>query len=361
MIATACGGAGTATSGASPSNSAAVTARAGESTSAALRFLTRYVASDGRVIRRDQGGDTVSEGQAYGLLIAEVARKPGLVRAIWSWTVAHLLRPDGLFAWHASPSGKVEDSQSATDADILIAYALLRYSGTDQAALHRAGRRVAGAVLSNESVVLPAGPPVPVAGPWGRSTSPPTVNPSYLMPGVLDALARFTGDRRWQAAAGAAVSLVRGLTADGSRLPPDWSALSGGRLVAIAQPGGPGGVRYGLDAARVPVWFATACDPVARSLAASWWRNVLHADDRSASLALKLNGATINAASSPLTLISGAAAATAAGDVSAARGLRTRAVELALHKPTYYGDAWVVLGEALLDGSISPCQETGGG
>ena len=39
---------------------------------AADRFLAGYVTGDGRVIRRDQGGDIVSEGQAYGMLIAEV-------------------------------------------------------------------------------------------------------------------------------------------------------------------------------------------------------------------------------------------------------------------------------------------------
>ena len=44
------------------------------------------------------------------------------------------------------------DPHSAADADTLIAYALLRYAGADQAALHRDGRRVADAVLSQESV-----------------------------------------------------------------------------------------------------------------------------------------------------------------------------------------------------------------
>jgi len=33
---------------------------------AAESFLDRYVEPDGRVVRLDQGGDTVSEGQAYG-------------------------------------------------------------------------------------------------------------------------------------------------------------------------------------------------------------------------------------------------------------------------------------------------------
>ena len=39
----------------------------------ASRFLELYVMPDGRAVRRDQGGDTVSEAQAYALLIALVA------------------------------------------------------------------------------------------------------------------------------------------------------------------------------------------------------------------------------------------------------------------------------------------------
>lgn len=325
---------------------------------AATRFLAHYVTSDGRVIRRDQGGDIVSEGQAYAMLIAEAANKPALVQTIWSWTAAHLQRPDGLFAWHATGGGQIEDPQSATDADVLIAYALVRYVGPHQAALHGAGRRVANAVIANESVALADGSPLLVAGPWARSKSRPTVDPSYLMPGVFDALAHFTGDPWWKRAAGASVELIRGLTEDGGRLPPDWSALSGGRLVPIPQPGGGAGVQYGLDAARVPIWFATACDGSARSLAAGWWRNVLGSGGRSAHIALSLTGATIDAASSPVTLLAGAAAATGAGDGHAARELRRQAQSLALRSPTYYGDAWSALGPALLDGAINPCRES---
>jgi Glycosyl transferase family 2 len=65
------------------------------------------------------------------------------------------------------------------------------------------------------------------------------------------------------------------------------------------------------DGSQVPLWFATACDASARALAASWWRNVLGTGDRSGPLALSLTGATINGASAPLTLLAGAAAATA--------------------------------------------------
>lgn len=327
-------------------------------TAAAAHFLTGYVTSDGRVIRHDQGGDIVSEGQAYAMLVAEVAGRPALVRTIWSWTRAHLQRPDGLFAWHATGQGQVLSQQSATDADVLIAYALLRYRGADQAALRRAGRGVAEAVLANESVTLPDGAPLLVAGPWAKTTSPPTVDPSYLMPGVFDALATLTGDGRWRRAAVAAVATIANLTGGGRRLPPDWAQLSDGRLHPIAAPDGSAGVQYGFDAARLPLWFATACDPRAWTLAASWWRNVLGTGDRSGPQALGLSGATIDPAGSPLTLLAGAAAATAAGAHGAANDLRTRAQALALQSPTYYGAAWAALGAALLERSIAPCAAT---
>jgi endoglucanase len=291
------------------------------------------------------------------MLIAEIAGRPERFRTIWSWTSAHLGRPDGLFASHASGTGQVEDPHSATDADILIAYALLRYAGPGQAALHRAGRRVAEAVLGVESVTLSDGSALPVAGPWARSTSPPTVDPSYLMPSVFVGLARLTGDERWNGAADAAIELVGDLTDRGRRLPPDWAQLSGGRLVAIANPGGGAGVQYGFDAARLPIWFATACSGDARRLAAGWWSNLLASDERAGAQALTLDGGTINPAPSPLQILAGSAAATAAGDRNAARLLRGRAIALALKDPTYYGDAWVALGPALLDGSISPCDE----
>lgn len=322
---------------------------------AAERFLNRYVTSDGRVIRHDQGGDIVSEGQSYAMLIAEVANRPALVRTIWSWTSAHLGRADGLFSAHASGTGQVEDPHSATDVDTLVAYALLRYSGPDQDALREAGHRIAGAVLAHESVSLPDGAPLPVAGPWATSTTPPIVDPSYLMPAVFAALAGLTGDERWNQAAGAAVALIGQLTDGGKRLPSDWAELTDGQLKPIADPGGGAPVQYSFDAARLPIWFATACSTRAKALAADWWRNVLGSNGRAGPQALGLDGQSINPAPSPVFLMAGAAAATAAGDNTAARTLRARATMLAHQAPTYYGDAWAVLGPALLDRAIDPC------
>jgi len=347
----ACGGTAATTTAPVPSTPPSSSTRA-----AAERFLARYVTSDGRVIRHDQGGDIVSEGQAYAMLIAEVAGRSALVRVIWSWTMAHLGNSDGLFASHATGSGQIEDAHSATDADTLIAYALLRYAGPDQTALRREGRRVADAVLGQESVTLPGGAPLLVAGPWAKTTK--TVDPSYLMPSVFAAIGALSGEDQWRQAADAAVRLIGGLTDEGRLLPSDWAQLSGARLVPIPNPGGGQGVQYGFDAARLTIWFATACSEDAHRLAAAWWREVLGSNGRAGPQALSLDGAAIDAAPSPLPLLSGAAAAIAAGDSIAARNLRARAGALALADPTYYGDAWMALGPALLEGSLNPCAQT---
>src|SRR5439155_21267 len=91
---------------------------------AGREFLERYTAPDGRVRRLDQGDDTVSEGQAYGLLVAAALDDTGRFDAIWGWTRRHLRRSDGLLASHWQ-RGRVVDPQAATDADLDAARALL--------------------------------------------------------------------------------------------------------------------------------------------------------------------------------------------------------------------------------------------
>jgi endoglucanase len=325
-------------------------------TAAARQFLARYATGDGRVIRHDQGGDIVSEGQAYGMLIAEVAGRPGVTATIWRWTAQHLRRRDGLLSFHATGSGHVLDSQSATDADVLAAFALLRYRGPSADQLNETGRQLANAVLDIESVTA-NGAPVLVAGPWAKAMEPPVVNPSYWMPPVFAAIARYTADDRWSAAASEATRLLTELTSSGRALPADWGRLTAGRVVATGAPDGSAPVQYGLDAARIPIWFAAGCAGVDRGLAAAWWTRRLSQDDRSSFLALSVTGDPINRATNPVPLLAGGAAASAAGDARPSAALRRRAAQQSNAAPTYYGDAWVALAGALADGSLASCTE----
>ena len=124
---------------------------------AARGFLDSYVDDDGRVVRHDQGGDTVSEGQAYALLVAAAIGDRKTFTDVWAWTTAHLRRPNGLLSWRWA-DGAVVDPSSAADADLDAARALV-VAGRVFAApgLVAEGGALAQAVLDLETVQTGAG------------------------------------------------------------------------------------------------------------------------------------------------------------------------------------------------------------
>jgi endo-1,4-beta-D-glucanase Y len=339
--ASGCGGAATATS---------------PQQHAAAGFLAKYAQPDGRVVRLDQGRDTVSEGQAYGMLLAEVAGDDAAFRRIWGWTHDHLRQRSGLFAFHANAAGKVVSKQAASDADLLIAWALLRYQGPGAATWHRDGRQVAAAILAHEVTTGPGGTPILAAGPWATGR-PASLDPSYWSPQALQGIAQATGGQQWRRLAAGTVALTRRLTRDGRLLPPDWAELTAAGVLRPepAPDGSQPQTQYGLDAQRVVVWFAASCDPHARALAARWWP-LLRASGRAQALALRPDGTVLNPAPSVLPLVAAAAAAKAAGDGTAARRLLRQATAAQRSHPAYYGGAWQALGSALLSGgSLGAC------
>ncbi len=200
---------------------------------ASQRFLNRYVEPDGRVVRRDQGDDTVSEGQADALLLAVATGREDTFRSVWTWTAQHLQRPDGLLSWRWA-DGTVADSNSAADADLDAARALvLAGERFADAALTAAGLRLGRSILDHETALTPAGR-ILTAGSWTAQGSPPwTVNPSYASPVAAGLLHAASGDARWaDLAAGDRAALSTLLAADTA--PPDWAAVD---LNGHARPG----------------------------------------------------------------------------------------------------------------------------
>ncbi|MCV6004958.1 glycosyl hydrolase family 8, partial [Escherichia coli] len=58
------------------------------------------------------------------MVIAAAVGDEDRFRAIWGWTRSALRRPDGLLSWRWA-DGRVVDANSATDADLDAARALL--------------------------------------------------------------------------------------------------------------------------------------------------------------------------------------------------------------------------------------------
>jgi endoglucanase len=314
----------------------------------AAAFLNAYVRPDGRVNRPDQGNDTVSEGQAYGLLLAETTGRDHLFNLIWQWTRVHLQLTSGLFAYHANAAGQILSPEAASDADLLIAWALLRYHGPGAVALHRAGQQVANAVLAHEVTTGAGRMPILTAGPWATGR-PATLDPSYWSLPALTGLAQLTGNREWQRLADSALVLTRQLTQGGRLLPPDWAELTATQQVLpeSAPNGAEPQPQYGLDAQRTVAWFAASCDPPARALAARWWQ-LLRVRARYQALALQLGGTALDPTPAVLPFVAAASAADAAGARAASLRLLSLATRQQHRHPGYYGAAWAALGSILI-------------
>lgn len=301
-------------------------------------------------MRRDQGGDTVSEGQGYALLLAYAADEQHTFDRVWAWTTAHLLRGKlgGGFAsrWD---HGRVTDANSATDADVQIAWALvLGAHRFHQPGLRKQGLAVAGGVIRRELSYDDRGAPALAAGRWAIGTRRPfLVEPGYWTPAAEYDFAELTNDNRWWDLPHADLQHLKQLTDDGASLPPDWASLGSGQAIAaVPAPGTSQPIQSGANGLRAVVW--TACTTAGRSLAARWW-HLLAPTASAAPLSRHLDGTPADSDQTPLDAVAAAAAAKAAGDGPATRTLLDRASEIAAKFPTYYGSAWTALGRILLD------------
>jgi endoglucanase len=337
-------------------------------------FLATYVEGDGRVVRRDEGGDVVSEGQAYGMLIAVAVDDEHRFRSIWDWTKSNLRRPDGLMSWRWA-DGQVTDANSAADADLDAARALVlageRFHAPE---LSDDGKKLGADILTAETVPVGTRTPPPgdlapagdwvigegrmiVAGNW--ATAPPySVDPSYFSPRAERELMRAMTDRRWQDISRTQQALSWQLVGAG-QLPPDRAAVNevGDAVPTGSPPGGP--IQFGLDAARLPVRFAESCDPTDRAVAASL-RPVVDAPGDVPGLR-NLDGSAASEWQHPVALVAAAATEEAGGDSDSAAARLDEASRLQWRYPTYYGSAWVALGRIMLATSLLGDCPAGGG
>ena len=311
-------------------------------------FLDRYVDPDGRVVRHDQGGDTVSEGQAYAMLVAVGADDRQRFDRVWRWTRDNLQRRDGLlsFLWR---DGKVADPQPASDADLDAARALLlAASRFGDETYRQEALRIADGIASKETAGT-NGEEVLLAGPWSDYEDRLVVNPSYFAPRSYALLSQATGDDIWQRLWSSSRRITEELTANGTRLPPNWAIIRGMEIRASGPPSNAGEApKYGFDAARLPLRYAESCDPRDRAIAADVWRVLSARGVDQLSTRHDLDGERDEQGVHPVGLVGAAGGAQAAGDRQMTRELLRRAEALDDEHPTYYGSALIALGRLML-------------
>ena len=232
-------------------------------------YRARFVSGDGRVVDNANGGVSHSEGQGYGLLLAATAEDQDGFALVWGWTKQHLqVRGDALFAWKWDPKRQaVADRNTASDGDILIAWALAKAAQRfGRADYGDAARRIVEGVKA--AAVRPSrfGPVLmPGATGFGAGEQPdgPVVNLSYwVFPALSDFDALYPG-QGWDALRRNGLKLLDASRFGPSGLPVDWVALGGGKP-APARNFKP---TFGYDAIRIPLYLAWDRDAPAEALA----------------------------------------------------------------------------------------------
>ncbi|EPX76587.1 glycosyl hydrolase family 8 [Salipiger mucosus] len=210
-----------------------------------------FLAPEGRVIDDGQEAISHSEGQAYGLLLAQAFGDREAFERIEGWTQRRLAtRQDALMAWKWQ-AGAVGDWRNATDGDLLRGWALLR-AGRDSGWTGHADKvgPIARAIAEICLAPDPRAPKEPLLKPSDQSLATAEtvlVNPSYYVPRAMIELGEATG----------VTALVRA-AAHGETLLRDPRALRDWVSVTREGPRPPEGLadRFGWDALRIPLYLA---------------------------------------------------------------------------------------------------------
>jgi endo-1,4-beta-D-glucanase Y len=190
-------------------------------------YKTVYIQPPGYVLDRSRNdGEVTSEGQAYALLRAVWMGDKETFDRVLRWTDKELRRGDGLYSWRWSPlaNGRVLDPNTATDADQLIAFALLLGAERFERPEHRErALEIVTAIRSREALTLDEGW-FPAAGNWAVEER--IVNLSYFLPFAYPYFARLDPRGDWMGVLERGYQILRRtLESSNVLLVPDFMVL----------------------------------------------------------------------------------------------------------------------------------------
>jgi endoglucanase len=202
------------------------------------QFKARFISVDGRVIDSSTPrAVTVSEGQAYALFFALVADDRRQFGRLLEWTENNLAAGDltrnlPAWQWGRRDDGQwaVLDANPAADADVWLVYALDQAGRLWQEPYYRSlSAVIARQVFARETAELGGLGLGLLPAPEGFHPAPDLwrLNPSYLPPMLLRALARSQPERPWGRVLDSSEQVLVGAAPGG--LAPDWVEYRPGR------------------------------------------------------------------------------------------------------------------------------------
>lgn len=222
------------------------------------RFKLLYVSSDGRVIDASTPQHiTTSEGQSYALFFALVGNDRAAFDQILRWTQNNLAGGNlekHLPAWQWGRANadqwRVLDSNSASDADLWIAYTLGEAARLwNERFYAQLGTAVAGNIVRHEVATIPELGPTLLPAPRGFADERSwRLNPSYLPLSIIRGVARQTQQPVWNEIAKSSERVILASAPHG--FAADWVEFTSGGFIPDRKTNGIGS----YEAIRVYLW-----------------------------------------------------------------------------------------------------------
>ncbi|ACC71553.1 Cellulase [Paraburkholderia phymatum STM815] len=227
------------------------------------RYAQQQISKDGRIVEPGKGDRTTSEAQAYAMFFAVVGDDRVRFDSLLNWALAHTWATTGhppawLWAKRADGTFDVLDDNSATDADLWMAYAMLEAARRWSEPRYRAlGLRLLDQITATEVVWQDETSAFLIPGRLGFRLSEHAylVNPSYA---PIQLLRRFIKEQPhgpWVSVLNHQVDLLVASAPQG--FVPDWYRFDTFKGYMLEPSKGPTG---GFDAVRTYMW-AGMLDP----------------------------------------------------------------------------------------------------
>jgi endoglucanase len=227
-------------------------------------FKAHFIQVDGRVLAGTAPQfESFSEGQSYAMVFALIANDPKTFDLLWRWSALNLSNNNiasklPAWSWGKAEDGtwRVLDENSASDADLWYAYALLEAGRLWQRSDYIADAKSILTLIEAHSVTtLPGFGKMLLPGPYGfaQPNNQWQLNPSYLPIPVLRRLTLNDKNGPWLEIANNTAKMMNGSSP--KQLANDWVDYQGlssntGEFVTNSAKGDVGS----YDAIRVYLW-----------------------------------------------------------------------------------------------------------
>lgn len=208
-------------------------------------YKNAFMTKDGRIMDPEKNNITTSEGQSYIMLRSLAMGDKKTFDLTYKWAKDNLNREDNLFAWlwgkNSKGEYKILDENSASDADIDIAFALLiAYESWNESRYLKEAIPIIKSIWDNETKQI-GSYRILMPGVMQTQSEEIEINPSYFAPYAFRFFQKYDDTNDWNCLIDSSyyyLNQVMSKTETG--LPPNWFLIedvqNGGQIVLEDSP-----------------------------------------------------------------------------------------------------------------------------